>query len=211
MSPHIRIADRLTNQSAEQLVASAATIITALTGNASFPSPTVDLKAVQTAVDDLNAAIVAQAQGGPAATADKYQKQDALISLLRQLKHYVEYNCGNDRAVLLSSGFQAALSTRNRTPLITPSILAVDLGNSGELVLKVTPIARARCFEVRFAAVGEGNLPGGWQTVGLFTNSRSMTIGHLTPGTTYMFQVRAVGGSTGYSEWSNPISRMCAY
>jgi len=52
MSPHIRIADRLTNQSAEQLVATGATIIAGLTGNASFPSPTVDLKAVQAAVDD---------------------------------------------------------------------------------------------------------------------------------------------------------------
>ena len=44
MSPHVRIADRLTTQSAEQLVATAATIITGLTGNAVFPSLPVDLK-----------------------------------------------------------------------------------------------------------------------------------------------------------------------
>jgi hypothetical protein len=31
----------------------------------------------------------------------------------------------------------------------------------------------------------------------------------LTPGTTYMFQVRAIGGSTRYSDWSNPVSRVC--
>jgi chitodextrinase len=36
-----------------------------------------------------------------------------------------------------------------------------------------------------------------------------MTIDGLTAGTTYMFQVRAVGGSTRYSDWSNPVSRMC--
>jgi chitodextrinase len=71
-------------------------------------------------------------------------------------------------------------------------------------------IARAKCYEVRPAAVGAGNVPGPWQTAGLFTNSRSMTVAGLVPGTTYSFQVRAVGGSTGYSDWSNPVSRMCA-
>ena len=211
MSPHVRIADRLTTQSAEQLVATAATIITGLTGNAAFPSLPVDLKTVQAAVDDLNSAIVAQAHGGPAATAEKHHKKDALIALLRQLKHYVEDHCGNDVAVVLTSGFQPAVINRTRVPLDNPAILAVDLGNSGELVLKVTPIARVKCYEVRFAANGAGAVPGNWQTAGLFTNSRSITVGNLTPGTAYTVQVRAVGGSTGYSEWSNPVSRMCAY
>jgi hypothetical protein len=211
MSTHVRIADRLTTQPAEQLVATAATIITGLTQNPAFSSPPVDLKTVQAAVDDLNSAIVAQAHGGPAATAEKYHKQDALIALLRQLKHYVEDHSGNDVAVVLSSGFQPALATRTRAPLDNPAILSVDLGNSGELVLKVTPIARAKCYEVRLTATGAGNVPGSWQTAGLFTNSRSMTVGHLTPGTTYTFQVRAIGGSTGYSDWSNSVSRMCAY
>ena len=210
MSTHVRIADRLTTQSAEQLAATAATIITGLTGNAAFPSPPVDLKTVQAALDDLNFAIAAQAHGGPAATAEKHDKQDALIALLRQLKYYVQYQCGNDVAVMLSSGFQTALSTRNRAPLDNPAILSVDLGNGGELVLKVTPIARAKCYEVRLVATGAGSIPGNWQTAGLFTNSRSMTVGHLTPGTTYTFQVRAIGGSTRYSDWSNPVSRMCA-
>jgi hypothetical protein len=44
----------------------------------------------------------------------------------------------------------------------------------------------------------------------MFTNSRLMTIDGLSPGKKYMFQVRAIGGSTRYSDWSNPVSRMCA-
>ena len=210
MSQRIRIADRFKRQSAEQLVAMAGAIITGLTNNPAFPAPTVDLKSVQAAADDLNAALAAQAHGGIAATAEKNNKQEALIVLLRKLKHYVEDNCGNDLAVLLSSGFQAAAATRDRSPLANPSILSIDFGNSAELVLKVTPIARAKCYEVRSAAIGAGNVPGSWQTAGLFTAARSMTIANLVPGTTYVFQVRAVGGSTGYSDWSNPVSRMCA-
>jgi hypothetical protein len=209
MSPHIRIADGLRTQSAERLITTAGAIINGLTGNPSFPSPPVDMKTLQAAVDDLNAALAAQPQGGPSATAEKNNKKEALIALLRRLRHYVDENCGNDLSVLLSSGFQAAVTTRTRSPLANPSILNLGLGNSTELVLKVTPIAHAKCYEVRMAVVCAGNTPGPWQTAGLFTNSRSMTINGLTPGTTYMFQVRAVGGSTRYSDWSNPVSRMC--
>jgi hypothetical protein len=198
---------------------------------------------VQAAADDLNVALAAQPHGGTAATAEKNNKKEALVVLLRKLKHYVEDNCENDPAVLLSSGFQAAASTCNRSPLANPdilitwihkygnhndvewclaknrkgqwlpylwtSVLSVNFGNSTELVLKVTPIARAKCYKVRSATVGAGNAPGLWQTAGLFTNSKSMTIAALVPGTTYAFRVRAVGGSTGYSDWSNLVSRMC--
>jgi hypothetical protein len=208
MSPRIRVADGLLTQSAERLITTAGGIITGLTGNPSFPSPPVDLKTVQAAVDDLNAALAAQLNGGPAATAEKKNKQAALIGLLRRLRLYVDDRCGNDLSVLLSSGFQAAVTTRVRSPLANPSILKLSLGNSTELVLKVTPIAHAKCYEVRSAVVCEGT-PGPWQAAGMFTNSRSMTIEGLTPGTTYMFQVRAIGGSTRYSDWSNTVSRMC--
>ena len=210
MSQHIRIADKLNRIPAEQLVTMAGAVINGLTGNPAFPNPTVDLKVVQAAADALAAALVAQAQGGTAATAEKNNKKEALIVLLRKLKHYVEDNCGNDAAVLLTSGFQPAIINRARAPLGNPSILSVDRGNTGELVLKVTPIPRARSYEVRSALVGAGNAPGPWQSAGIYTNSRAMTIAGLLPGTTYAFQTRAVGGSTGYSDWSNPVIRMCA-
>ena len=51
-------------------------------------------------------------------------------------------------------------------------------------------------------------MPGPWQSGGLFTNSRSMPLNGLTPGTNYTVQVRAIGGSTGYSDWSDPVSHM---
>jgi hypothetical protein len=72
----------------------AGAVIAGLTNNPSFPAPTVDLKAVQAAADDLNAALAAQALGGSAATAEKNNKQEALITVLRKVKHYVEDNCG---------------------------------------------------------------------------------------------------------------------
>lgn len=35
-----------------------------------------------------------------------------------------------------------------------------------------------------------------------------MPLNGLTPGTQYQVQVRAIGGSTGYSDWSDSVSHM---
>ena len=50
--------------------------------------------------------------------------------------------------------------------------------------------------------------PGPWERHLIFTGSRSMPINGLTPGGNYQFQIRAVGGSTGYSDWSDAVSQM---
>jgi hypothetical protein len=209
MNHRNRIADGFKKQSAEQLITTAGAIIAGLTNNPSFPAPTVDLKTVQAAADELDAALAAQAHGGKIATAEKNNKQEALIAVLRKLKHYLEDNCGSDPTVLLSSGFQPASSTRNISPLANPVIFSIDFGFSGELALKITPILRARCYEVRYAKGDINSNTGTWQPAGLFTGTKSITIKDLIPGTTYVFQARAIGGSAGYSDWSNPVSRMC--
>jgi hypothetical protein len=38
--------------------------------------------------------------------------------------------------------------------------------------------------------------------------ARRLVLENLTPGTVHAIQVRAVGGSTGYSYWSDPVSHM---
>jgi hypothetical protein len=204
-----RIADGFKRQSADQLITTASAVIAGLTNNPSFPTPTVDLKTVQAAADNLNGALAAQVHGGRTSTAEKNTKQEALITLLRKLKHYVEDNCGSDPAVLLSSGFQPASTTRNNSPLANPVIFSIDFGFSGELALKITSIPRAKCYEVRFAKGDINNNTGAWQPGGLFTSTKSIMVKDLIPGTTYVFQVRAIGGSTGYSDWSHSVSRMC--
>jgi hypothetical protein len=42
----------------------------------------------------------------------------------------------------------------------------------------------------------------------IFTQARKITLPGLTPGQVYSVQSRAIGGSTGYSDWSDPISHM---
>jgi hypothetical protein len=173
----------------QQLVTTAGAVVKEMTDNANFPNPPLDLKALATAVDDLSAAIAAQVQGGTASTAHKRNKRGTVIDLLVKLAHYVHDNCGNNPAVVLSSGFQVAGTSRGKSPLSKPVIISIDFGKSTDLVLKLSPITNARIFDVEFAPVGANNTPGDWKDAGLFTNSRSITVGNLVPGTTYLFRV----------------------
>lgn len=184
----------------------ATAVLLKLYGNPAYPSPTVASAALTSARDAFTAAIAAASLGGPAQTADKNNKRDALVSLLRQLAAYVQDRHGNDLAKLLSSGFEAVSTNRSSAPLDAPTITDIANGNSGQLLPKIKPIANAKAYEVRYALIGPDGAPGPWQNGGLFTNTRNIVIGGLTPGGNYQFQIRAIGGSTGYSDWSDPVS-----
>lgn len=209
MVPHIRILQSYTNQSDAELIAAAGAVIQGMTGNAVFASPPVDLNVVQAAIDELNSAVASQAQGGTASTAHKNNKRAELIVVLRRLAHYVQDHCEGDVAKVLDAGFTVAMPNRKSTPLDKPVIAGIDFGKTTELVVKVIRVARAKCYEVRQAALGDGGSADEWQNAGLYTNSRTMTITGLTPGTTYAFQVRAIGGSTGATDWSDSVAHIC--
>ncbi len=186
----------------------AGAVLQKLYGNAAYPTPPVTSAALTTAKNDFSAAVAAANLGGPGDTAVKDNKRATLVGLLRALAGYVQEKHGNDLAVLLSSGFDAVSTNRASSPLDAPSIKDILNGNSGQLVLRVTVIPNAKCYEIRHALIAANGAPGAWQSAGLFTNSRSMSVEGLTPGSNYQFQVRAVGGSTGYSDWSDAVSHM---
>lgn len=144
--------------------------------------------------------------GGPEQTADKANKREALIVLLRRLAAYVQENHGNDLAKLLSSGFEAASTNRAQASLDRPAIREIKLGHSGEAIPKlVATIRNARGYQVRVCPIEPNGAPGAPLPVEIYTNSRSMRYTGLTPGALYQFEIRAVGGSDGYSDWSDPV------
>lgn len=179
-------------------------VIDNMTGNTDYPTPAVSMAALGTARTNFQNAMAAQAQGGTAATAAKNAARDTLVELLRQEANYVQGACGNDLTVLLSSGFHAASTNRTPEPLSTPSIVKILNKATTQLVLRVTPLANAKIYEIRYSVT-----PGQWQPGGISTQARRIVVTGLTPGTNYTFAVRGVGGSTGFSDWSDPVSHMC--
>ena len=184
-------------------------VSTGLYAAAVFAAPPVTKTALQTGLTNFTAAIAAQQQGGTAATAEKQVARDALIAQLRQLALYVQQvvqgitEPAASMAALLSSGFEAVSNSHAQQPLATPGIGNIANVGTGRLQLRVTPVANARMYEVQSKS-GTGD----WVSAGMYQSTRQLIVTGLTPGTTYTFQVRAVGGSTGQSDWSDPSSHM---
>jgi hypothetical protein len=148
-------------------------------------------------------ALAAAAQGGTHLTAVKNAARATLVGALRKLAAYVQSIAGQDLAMLLSSGFLANSTSKTQTPLDTPNIVEIDNGMSTQLIVRLQGVDNARAYEVQVK-----NGTGGWVPAGVFTQARGIVVGNLTPGSTYSVQARGVGGSTGYSDWSDPVSHM---
>jgi hypothetical protein len=178
-------------------------VITSMTGNTNYTKPPVTLAVLTSQLSDFNSALAAMVQGETQATATKNAAREVLVTSLRALANYVQGACNNDLPTLLSSGFQANSTGGAPAPLDKPAIQAVENAMSTQLLVRLSPITNARSYEVR---VSYG--PNGWQTAGIFTQARRIVLQNLTPGTKYDIQARAVGGTTGYSDWSDPVSHM---
>ena len=186
-----------------ELSAFSETVVTKMTNNPGYVTPLVPLPDLTAGKNTFDAAIVAAAQGGTQLTAAKNAARAALIELLRAQAAYVQSLAQYDQTLLLSSGFWNTSTERTRKPLPKPAITNIDNFASTQLLLKVSPLDNARAYEAR---VRVGTQP--WQNVGVFTKARGMLLPDLIPGTMYDIQVRGVGGSLGYSDWSDPVSRM---
>lgn len=178
-------------------------VIASMTGNASYTTPVPTLASVTTASTTFKNALSAAASGGHTLTAIKDAARAALLVLMRQLALYVQGIANNNNAVLLSSGFHSTTTVHTQTPLIKPFIVNIQNEVSTQVVLRVTPIHDAVSYEIRYSSV-----PGTWVSAPISTQAKRVVVEGLTPGTIYTFQVRAVGGSTGFSDWSDPVSHM---
>jgi hypothetical protein len=176
-------------------------------GFANIPVPAADLLAAITAFADAKAA---QANGGKASTAEKNNKRNGLLDILRELALYVQVASANDLALLLSSGFESVNQNRAQYPLSKPVILRVVTGMTGEALVTLSTESIARGCEIRVAEIGADGAPGEFRPAVFSTSSRNISIVGLTPGTLYAYQGRTMGGSTTYSDWSDLIVQRAA-
>lgn len=179
-----------------------------LYGVPAFADPPVTKAALDAALAAFSAAIAAAEQGGPADTADKNNKREALVAQLYLLADHVQDLHGNDLALLLSSGFEAASTNRAQSPLPPATITDVLPGNSGEMILRVERLKNAILYEAQHALINAEGSPGPWVDGAQSTRSQRIVITGLIPGQRYQFRVRAVGGSTGHGDWSDVVIKM---
>jgi hypothetical protein len=178
-------------------------VIQCMTGNPAFPAPLIPLSQLATLQTNFQSAITASDLGGRQATAAKNTARTALLTAMRTEANYVQGVARHELSLLLSSGFQSASQNRTPATLATPAISQVVNETTEQLTLRGQGVANARNYQVQMQ-VDRGD----WQDLGIFSQARRIVATGLTPGKVYTFRMRALGGRTGYSQWSNIVSRM---
>ena len=203
MITHHRVAMSFAKLADTRIDLFANSVILNLTGNPAYPNLPVSLADLQSTTDAYASALADAQFGGRIATAIKKEARGRLVARLRDTAHYVQIIAKNDLATLLSSGFTAIDRNTAQTPVDRPVMLKASNQHSTQLWLRARGVANARSYQLRFKA-GDGE----WQDGGYFSQARRIVVTGLTPGTVYTVQLRAIGGSTGASDWSNELAIM---
>jgi hypothetical protein len=174
-----------------------------------YPTPPVNQATLKAQIDALSAGITAALDGGKKAIAEREHQKEVVIKSLRQLGHYVEENSKDDMPTFLKSGFQPIISSRTPAPPVSEWFRKFAPGkNSGQMQVWIRARQDALSYQLRSAPAGPGGTPGNWTEQPVGKTRRPALVTGLTPGTNYVFQVRAVT-STGYTDWSESVTRIC--
>jgi hypothetical protein len=192
------------------IVARATAVQTGMTGNSNFPTLPVDLAAFKTDIDAFSALISEALDGSKKIVTQRNKQREVVIKSLKLLARFVEVHSSGDAAIFSSSGFQPASTTRvPPAPLPLPIIRSVYHGAlSGEIVVQVESISKAKSYEFRCGAVIGGVPPTSWTSKAVSGVKPPVGFQGLTPGTVYAFQVRAFGVA-GYTDWTDSTTCMC--
>lgn len=175
-----------------------------MTGNPAYSSAFVDamLPILKAANADFAVKLQRSAMGGAMDAAAKNLSRQTLIGLLRKLGGYVEVTAKN-MDQLISSGFEVRTGDRARSPLEKPKGLILMTGVTGQLIAHLLrPVRNSNLYE------GRSKADGGWLPSVFTGDWQHIIFGGLTLGAVYTIQVRALGGSTGQGDWSDPVSRV---
>ena len=199
----------LTRMTWLEILALARAVYAGMNGNSAFPHPPVAIAVFRAAIDDFEASLVDAEDRGAKAIARRNVLGQELMKMLRQFAFYVEAHCGNDINVLLSSGFAAVTTVRRAAEPLSQSIRRIDAtSTSGQLRVTIMSITEAFSYELRWTpAAGPGETPAPWTVQPVVKSRPPALITGLTPGATYVFQLRALTDS-GFTDWSDSVSRM---
>lgn len=204
MKKSIRVALTFATYTDTELNSFAILLIACLKTNPLFPTLPITIAALTALQTAFQSAMTLAAQGGPMDTAAKNEARDALITALRQLAGYVQSLAPTlTLSQVLSSGFDVASNNNTQSPLPQPVLISLDNSVSTQLTVYLQPMTNAKAYQLQFC-IGTA----AWSEAGIFPSTRGVVIPNLTPGTVYTVRVRAIGGSTQYSDWSATIALM---
>jgi hypothetical protein len=182
------------------LITYAQGIVKAMTANAAFANPTPTLAAVTSAISDLQTAETATLARTKGAAAVRNEKKTALVTLLQQLRGYVQAEADANVETGASTIQSAGLAVR-KTPVRPPRVFAAKPGDvSGAVKLVAAAAAHRASYEWEYSIDG-----GKTWVIAPATLQAKTTLSGLTAGTTVQFKYRPVT-KTGEGDWSQVVS-----
>jgi hypothetical protein len=182
------------------LITYSQSIVTKMTGNPSFPTPTPTLAAVSAAITDLNIAETAALSRAKGTASVRNEKRKVLFKLLQQLLGYIQTvadgQVDSETSIIESAGVAV-----KKSPAHTARVFGAKPGPvSGSVKLTTVVAGRRASYE------WQTSTDGGKTWVLAPTTIRSTTvIAGFTPGSTVYFRSRPVTGA-GEGNWSQPVS-----
>jgi hypothetical protein len=171
------------------------------------PAPPVDEATLTTARDAFHEALPLAENGSAEDVADKNEKREVLIGLLRKLAAYVETKHGDVLSDLLASGFEAQSTTRNTGPLEKPVIRRIKDGDSGQLLVTVNKVDRAASYEGQATPLAANGALGTPIGIPAQTSSRGIEVNGLEPGTQYQIHRSCISVSASRGALMVPPAR----
>ena len=181
------------------LITYADNVVTRMTGNAYFPSPSPALAAVSAAIADLQNSETATLTRIKGAAATRNAKRAVLVSMLQQLRMYVQtvvdVNEENGPAIIQSSGM-AVKKTATRAPRVFAALAGANSG----MVKLVAPSAGNRVsYAWQYSTDGKT-----WIDFAMTLQAKTVLTGQA-PGAVLQFRYRWAT-KTGESDWSAPVT-----
>jgi len=176
----------------------------ALTGIPAFPAPPVSLVNLGNDQVTFSASMVDAREGGADRTRAKNTAKQVVIDALVKIALYCQGEARHDLNTLLTSGYDVVSTNRTSGPLDTPGIISINNSVSGQLTVRGQAVLNGRLYHVQMSKDGGTT----WIDMGNFNGAQRMLLKPVTPGITYTVHFSALGGSTGESAWSNPVSCM---
>ena len=181
------------------LITYAQSVVTAMTGNSSFPTPAPTLATVTagiTALQQAEALALARTKGAVEA---RNNKRADLVTLLQQLRGCIQTVADADVETAATVIRSAGIAVR-KTPVRKPRVFeAVQGAASGSAKLYTASAGRRASYEWQYSTDG-----GKTWVIAPATLQAKTTVTGLTPGATVEFRSRALT-KTGEGNWSQTV------
>lgn len=181
------------------------TVITAMTDNENFVSPTPALEDIASLLETFSDKLtIARKRGSPEDTALKNESRTPLEQGMKQLAYYVNSTAERKLSALLSSGFPiSGESLPSLIPLRVEAVKLSDGRQSGQMRLDFERQNNIRVYEYCYR---KANAPEEeWSDRLTTTSSRGNVIAPLEVGQLYEVRVRAIN-TQGAGDWSQTVS-----